>query len=155
MTDIRFYHMERSPLEKTLPALVSKALSQGHRILIKTPSPASAETLSAHLWTYDDKSFLPHGTAKDGNANLQPIFLTSADENPNNADVLILTGGAQSDKTADFKLCCDLLDGRNPENVQAARTRWKAYKDEGFDVTYWQQGEKGWEEKTANKKTES
>lgn len=147
MTDIRFYHMEKSSLEQTLPALVSKALSQGHRIVIKTPNNAAAETLNTHLWAYNPDSFIPHGTVKDGHASLQPVFLTDIDENPNNADVLILTGGTKSEKTADFKLCCEMLNGTNPEEVQNARSRWKTYKDEGFEVTYWQQGQNGWEKK--------
>ena len=28
-----------------------------------------------------------------------------------------------------------------------ARTQWKAWKDEGHALTYWQQGERGWEKK--------
>jgi len=40
-----------------------------------------------------------------------------------------------------------LFDGRDEDAVTSARARWKALKDEGHDLTYWQQGERGWEKK--------
>ena len=52
--------------------------------------------LDALLWTYDEASFLPHGTARDGNAARQPIWLTAADENPNAATMLVLIDGVAS-----------------------------------------------------------
>lgn len=147
MSEIRFYHLEQQSLDQVLPSLLSKALEGGHRIVIKTANDQEAKRLNDHLWTYDANSFLPHGIAKDPHADKQPVCLTSADENPNKADVLILTGGATSENIGQFKLCCEMLDGRNPESVSAARQRWKAYQEAGHDITYWQQGQKGWEKK--------
>lgn len=47
-----------------------------------------------------------------------------------------------------FSLVCDFLDGQDDESIEAARERWKAYKDAGHTVTYWQQGPQGgWEQK--------
>jgi DNA polymerase III subunit chi len=147
MTEVRFYHLERSGIEQVLPGLISKALENGHRIVVKTTDDREAERLNEHLWTYDPNSFLPHGTKREGFADKQPVWLTSNDDNPNNADVLILTPSTESNEQANYKLCCEMLDGRNEEAVTAARTRWQKYKDEGFTVTYWQQGAKGWEKK--------
>jgi DNA polymerase-3 subunit chi len=149
MTEIRFYHMERQGIEQVLPSLLMKALENGHRILVKAPDEPEAERLNEILWTFRPDIFLPHGTKKDGHSDRQPIFLTSTNDNPNNADVLILTGGTESDSIADFKLCCELLDGRDGEQIEQARARWKKYKDEGHTLTYWQQGEKSWEKKNS------
>ena len=148
-TEVRFYHLERSGIEQVLPGLISKALENGHRIVVKTTDDREAERLNDHLWTYDPNSFLPHGTKKEGFADKQPVWLTSNDDNPNNADVLILTPSTESNEQSKYKLCCEMLDGRDESAVDAARTRWKKYKDEGFAVTYWQQGPKGWEKKSA------
>lgn len=147
MSEIRFYHLERQTLDQVLPALLSKALSGGRRIVLKAPNAQEAERLNAHLWTYDPNSFIPHGSDKDGHAEHQPVWITARDENPNGADVLILSGGVDSPLLGDFALCCEMLDGRDPEAVSAARTRWKDYKDAGHDITYWQQGPQGWEKK--------
>ena len=34
--------------------------------------------------------------------------------------------------------------------VDAARQRWGGYKSAGHELSYWQQGDKGWENKTPN-----
>ena len=104
--------------------------------------------LNDHLWAARADSFIPHGSARDGFAEDQPVWLTAADENPNKADILILTGGANSEAVSDFDLCCEMLDGNDETAVKAARARWKDYKDKGFDLTYWQQTPQGgWEKK--------
>ena len=93
-------------------------------------------------------SDLPHGSAVEGHAPQQPIWLTAADENPNGATFLFLTDGAQSAKIADFKRAFDLFDGRDPDAVTAARERWRRCKEAGFALTYWQQTDAGgWERK--------
>lgn len=148
MTEIRFYHLERQSLDRALPALLEKARQKDHKIVIKVPDESERERLNAHLWTYDAAGFLPHGSEKDGYADRQPVYLTAKEENPNGADVLILTGGADSQKQAEFTLCCEMLDGRDAEAVKAARRRWKTYKEQEFDVTYWHQGAQGWEMKS-------
>ncbi|MGB4056666.1 MAG: DNA polymerase III subunit chi [Alphaproteobacteria bacterium] len=146
-TEIRFYHMEKQKLEDVLPALLLKALENGRRILVKTLDEKEAERLCEHLWTYQPDIFLPHGTQKDGNAEKQPVFLTANNENPNNADMIILTQGMACDDLSPFSLCCEILDGRDETQIAAARNRWKKYKEAGHALTYWQQGEKSWEKK--------
>ncbi len=148
MTDIRFYHLERQSLEQILPSLVTKALSNDHRIIIKTADDAQTQHLNNHLWSFDQNSFLPHGTKKEGHAEHQPVWITSEEENPNNADVLILTGGATTENMKEFTLCCEMLNGNDSEAVTAARAQWKIYKEAGHEITYWQQGAKGWEKKS-------
>lgn len=148
MTEIRFYHMERQNLEQVLPALLIKALGNSHRILIKTSDEKEAERLNEHLWTFEADVFLPHGSQKDGKPDQQPIWLTASNENLNNADVLILTQGTTSNEVSSYKLCCEMLDGRNQTQITEGRSRWKQYKDDGHSLTYWQQGEKGWEKKS-------
>lgn len=148
MTEIRFYHLQSQSPEQALPALVSKAFQNGHKIIVKMPAGNIAKT-NDYLWTHSPESFLPHGCEKDGNAELQPIWLTDKDENPNNADLLVLTHNLEADNFSDFKIVCEIFDGRIDEDVSAARQRWKNYKDQGFDLTYWQQtAQGGWDKKS-------
>ena len=148
MTEIRFYHLERSQLDQVLPPLLLKALQTGQRILIKTPSAAETERLNDYLWTYDESSFIPHGSNAEANKTDQPVFLTETDENPNNASILFLTHDLICEKLSSYQLVCEIFDGRNEQSLSAARARWKTYKDHGHTLTYWQQGDKGWEKKT-------
>jgi len=148
VTDIAFYHLQRSPLETALPKLLEKTLEVGKRALVMAGSQARADALNGLLWTYDANSWLPHGSAKDGEPEAQPVWLTTDDEAPNGATFLFLTDGETSQKIADYERCFELFDGHNDEAVGAARERWKAYKEAGHSLTYWQQNERGgWEKK--------
>ncbi len=146
MTDIGFYHLTRTPLERALPKLLEKAHQSGARTVVMAGSDERVAALNAVLWTYDAASFLPHGTAREGEPESQPIWLTTLDDNLNDARFLVLTDGATSEHVADFERCFEMFDGQDEEAVAAARSRWKAYRDSGHDLTYWQQTERGgWE----------
>lgn len=148
MTEVRFYHLEQQSAAQVLPFLLTKAYEKGHRIVVKMGDAKNVQAMDAHLWTFVDDSFLPHGTAKSGHKEVQPIWLTEKDENLNEADVLILCDGALSDQIGDYTLCCEMLNGQDAEAVAGARARWKEYKEKGYEVTYWQQGDHGgWEKK--------
>ncbi len=144
MTDIGFYHLERSPLERALPKLLEKVLDAGKRAVVVAGSEERVEALNAALWTYDQGSFLPHGSARDGNAAEQPIWLTAADDNPGEAEILVLTDGAVSDRVGGYERCLEMFDGKDEEAVASARARWKSYTDAGHAVTYWRQTDRGW-----------
>jgi len=149
VAEIRFYHLTRKTLEEVLPVMLERTVVRdGRRAVVVAGSPERVEALNAHLWTYDDRVFLPHGSKSDGFPARQPVWLTDTDENPNAAKVLFLADGATSAQIGDFDLVCELFDGRNDEAVAAARNRWKTYKEGGHALTYWQQTERGgWEQK--------
>ncbi|MGE0256096.1 MAG: DNA polymerase III subunit chi [Alphaproteobacteria bacterium] len=150
MTEIRFYHLVRRRLEDALPRMLQATLERDRRrAVVMAGSAERVEALADHLWTYDDRGFLPHGTKADGHAALQPVWLTDADENPNGAEVLFLTDGATSAQVAGFALVCDIFDGNDEAQVAAARQRWTACRDAGHDLTYWQENERGAFEKKA------
>ncbi len=155
MTEIGFYHLQRTPLERALPKLLEKALERGMRALILTGSSERAEQLNDVLWTYDPASFLPHGSVKEGSETSQPIFLTDEDRNANGANLLVLVDGVQSMKTAAFERVIDMFDGTSEPAVAAARQRWKTLKDAGLALTYWQQTDRGGWEKKAQANEES
>ena len=146
MTEIAFYHLQTWPLERALPRLLEKTLDAGKRAVVMAGSEARVEALNAALWGYDRDSWLPHGSAVDGSAEQQPIWLTTEDENPNGAEYLFLTDGARSDRIETFERCFDLFDGSDAAAGAAARERWRTYQAGGHDPTYWQQTERGgWE----------
>ncbi len=148
MTAIAFYHLQRWPLERALPKLLEKTMAAGKRAVVLGGSTERVESLTNLLWTYDPASWLPHGTARDGRAEDQPVWLATEDENPNGATFLFLTDGVASERVGDYERCFELFDGNDQAAVAAARDRWKAYKESGFDLAYWQQTERGgWEQK--------
>lgn len=148
MSEIRFYHLQRASLEDTLPVMLERAYARGDRALVVAGSPERVEALAAHLWTYRPDGFLPHGSAKDGDAAEQPIYLTAGAESPNTAKILFLCDGAARQDVGGFALVCEMFDGNDDIAVAAARDRWKAYLQSGHQLIYYQQSPGGkWEEK--------
>jgi len=146
VTEVSFYHLLHTPLDRALPKLIQKVLESGARAVIRTGSAERAEALSSVLWTFDQNSFLPHGTARDGNADRQPVWVTPDDENPNGANILVLTDGATAGEITAWRRCLEMFDGRDDAAVAEARRRWSDYKAADHVLTYWQQTERGgWE----------
>ena len=150
MAEIGFYHLRSMPLDRALPKLVERALGDGHKVVVMAGSVERVEHLGMLLWTYDDASFLPHGSARDGNAAQQPVWLTVDDENPNEATMLVLTDGARSNRLAEYKRVCDIFDGNDETAVAAARERWREAKLAGHELVYWEQTAKGWERRASS-----
>jgi DNA polymerase III subunit chi len=147
VAEVAFYHLTRSDLAQALPPLLSRTLAAGQRAAVRCGSEASVAALDKALWECSDPDWLPHGTAADGDPDLQPIWLATDDAAPNGARYLFLVDGADSDRLAEFDRVFDLFDGNSPEAVTAARQRWKTAKAAGHGLTYWQQGARSWEKK--------
>jgi DNA polymerase-3 subunit chi len=147
MTEIGFYHLTRSGLLQALPQLLGRTLAAGQRAVVRCPSAERVAALDQALWEVAEPDWLPHGTAADGDADLQPIWLAADDAAPNGARFLFLVEGASSDRLGDFDRVFDLFDGNDEAAVAAARARWKAAREAGHSLVYWQQGPRGWEKK--------
>jgi DNA polymerase-3 subunit chi len=148
MTALGFYHLTRTPLETALPALLARTLRERERAVVVAPKPEQLAALDAALWEAPGELWLPHGTAADGDAPLQPIWLTTTEEAPNGARFLFLTGGAATAQWDTYARIFDLFDGNDADAVAAARTRWRAAAAAGLAPVYWQQGPRGWERKS-------
>ena len=144
LTEISFYHLTRSGLEDTLPRLLGRTLEAGERAVVRCGSAERLAALDTALWLCAEPDWLPHGTA---DADLQPIWLTTADDAPNGGRFLFLVDGAGSEKLEAFARVFDIFDGNDEEQVAQARERWKAAKAAGHGLSYWQQTAKGWEKK--------
>lgn len=126
-----------------MPELLAATLSRGWRAVVLCAGEERLRDLDDHLWTYHDSAFLPHGTAKDGRAERQPIWLTLEDERPNEANVCFLVDGADTSRATDYERVIRIFDGRDEEAIAGARAAWKSAKAVGHEVTYWQEGESG------------
>jgi len=72
-TEVNFYHLTKSSLEQALPRLLERTLQAGERAIVLLGSPERVDALNTHLWTYDPNGFLPHGSAREGEAERQPV----------------------------------------------------------------------------------
>jgi DNA polymerase-3 subunit chi len=147
VAEIGFYHLLTTPLERALPRLLERARAQGYRIVVRAASSERVEHLNTLLWTYDEASFLAHGSARDGNPASQPIWLSDGEDNPNDATMLVLLDGVEAEDVASFARCADFFDGNDDAAVASARERWRRAAASGHTLTYWQQTAAGWEKK--------
>ncbi len=146
---IDFYHLETTPLDKALPAILEKIQSTGKNAVLRTDLAERVTYINSLLWTYDPASFLPHGEEKDGSADKQPIFVThKRDVNPNNASYLVLIDGEPVLQEDSFERVFYFFNGLDEDALTKAREQWKALKTRGFELHYWQQTANGrWEQK--------
>ncbi|MCZ2203783.1 DNA polymerase III subunit chi [Bartonella sp. A05] len=146
--DILFYHLTQSSLEDTLPVLVERALARFGRVTIQCLTKEQCNAIDARLWVYADEAFIGHGTECDKYPNLQPVFLTTGQENPNNSKVRFLIEGAICSDINMYQRLVVMFDGRNNAHLDLIRAQWKAYKAENHNLIYWQQNEnRCWEKR--------
>ncbi len=151
MPEIWFYHLQNQRLEQALPALIEASLARGWRVVVQAASEERLDALDEALWTYSDASFLAHGRARDGNAEMQPVYLTTQGENPNGAKLRLFVDSANVDgilSSSDYERVILMFDGNDADQLDAARLQWKRLKEAGLGLTYWQQNVRGgWEKK--------
>ena len=121
MSEIGFYHLTRTALEVALPRLLGRVLATGGRAVVRVGGPERLAALDAALWVCPDPDWLPHGTPATGDADLQPVWLTTEDEAPNGARHLFLADGAETERAETFDRIFDLFDGNDPAALQAAK----------------------------------
>ena len=144
MTEVLFYHLQGQKLEGVLTPLLEKSLARGWRVAVQGATEERIDALDAHLWTYRDDGFLPHGTWRESEAAEQPVLLTLNDGNPSAATVRFLIEGAPLPSDAEsYQRIVLVFDGDDDEAVAAARVHWSEVKAKGFEATYWQPDEQG------------
>ena len=150
MTEISLYHLTASSVESALPKLLERVIDSGKRALVRVESEERVGIINSILWTYDQSSFLPHGTINEGRAGSQPIWITEKHENPNKSDVLVVLDGNETPDLNDFERCLEVFCGTDAAAVDLAQARWRRYTDCGYTTTYWQQSSEGrWETKNS------
>lgn len=146
MAEIWFYHLERQTLDQVLPNLLERTLERGWRAVVQAGSKERLDAIDNLLWTYSNASFLPHGMKRDGNPQLQPVYLTDDESNPNGANVRFLVEGADLVEVGDYERLIYLFDGADADALTRARAAWQQAKASGEAATYWRQTEAGrWE----------
>jgi DNA polymerase-3 subunit chi len=153
MSEIHFYHLQIHPLDRALPKLLEKSLERDWHVCLQMRTPEKCAALNELLWNVGEDGFLPHGTAEDGDVEFQPIYLTMGSENPNGAQIRFFVECAQiapalAASAEPYERLVIMFDGNDENELNDARAQWKALKDAGLPMSYFQQTESGgWEKK--------
>jgi len=146
--EVYFYHMTRSPLEETLPALLGKSLAAGWTVLLRAPNAERVAQIDDLLWLRPEDGFLPHGIA-DGTSDADHPVLLTDDRVPSDRAAVVSVDGsslsANEIKAAERAMV--LFDGNDPTAVEHARDQWRALTEAGCTAQYWSQESGKWEKK--------
>lgn len=92
MSFINFYEITIGNINRVACQLLEKAYNKSYKTLAITKDIEAETTLDKDLWTFAQKSFIPHATSSDIKPEEQPIYITSTHTNKNSADTLFLIG---------------------------------------------------------------
>lgn len=147
MGRVDFYRVGRDPVQKLLPAVATKLLDTGERLLIVAASAMQRQDIDMALWAHSPTSFLPHGHAGSEQAEREPILISGEFLNiaPNGAGNIALADGVWHDGALDFQRIFLLFDD---SRINEARETWRILKNvEGVERHFWQQDDQGrWSE---------
>ena len=150
--EVFFYHMTRSPLEATLPVLLSRSLENGWRVVVRGTNLQRLRWLDEKLWQEPEDGFLPHALSGGPHDADQPVLLTTEAMLPNGANALISIDGADvsdAEMTGMARVSI-MFDGNDPDAVARARGQWKAVVAAGCSAKYWSQENGPWEKKASS-----
>jgi DNA polymerase-3 subunit chi len=112
--------------------LAEKSFEQGKRVYVQTPSLAEAQRLDDLLWTFNERSFLPHELL-NGNApaHAKVMILLGATPAPStHRELLINLTNALPDGLESYERIAEIVDA-DPERRRLARERYKVYRERG------------------------
>ncbi|MBS0966048.1 DNA polymerase III subunit chi [Acetobacter okinawensis] len=144
MTQIGFYHLTRTSLSEALPQLLTRTLDSGQKAVVWCADKPLLEELDKTLWQVATPRWLPHGSAGIACPDLQPVWLSTGEDCPNEARFLFLTQNRQCTDPTRFERIFDLFDGHDETAVAAARERWAQAHKAGHELAYWRQEDRGW-----------
>jgi len=142
MTIINFYHLTSGSHEKAACQLLEKCYKSDYKTIVKVSNEEVQESLNKTLWTFAQKSFIPHGSANDAKPEMQPIYITTTSENPNNASVLMLVG-TMDGIYDDFERVFVIFDGRDDGAMAQAKGVMEKLQTSKNQVSYFQQTKDG------------
>ena len=145
MGAVYFYHLTDTPLEATLPMLLTKARQAGWRILVRGTDQALLDRLDHALWQGAVDDFLPHGLAGTAHDDDQPILL-GRDVAADGFDCIMSVGGADisAEEIGKAERACILFDGHEGAALGHARSQWKSLTGAGATAQYWAQDDGRW-----------
>jgi DNA polymerase III subunit chi len=130
MTEISFY-FNVNDRESALCQLVGKALMQGRRMVILTGSEAATSAIDRLLWEVPPAGFLPHCQADASFAAETPIIVDHRVEIITPRDILFNWTSRIAPRFTEYGRLIEIVD-TDEELKTAARTRWAAYKTQGY-----------------------
>lgn len=134
MTRIDFY---TNVLDKNaqLLSLLKPALEKRHQVTLMAENEEDANSWSNSIWQTSQVDFLPNVLATNALADQTQIVIDWQEKNLNQDDILINLTQRQLVCFSRFRQMIELVGCDEAEKV-AARSRFKFYRDRGYDIKH-------------------
>ena len=115
--------------------LVEKAWLKRHRVRVQLDSGGDLDAFDQLLWTYSDRSFIPHrraGAPDDAPGSAPPpvVIADTPDADAADGDVLVNLASAPPSTIGAWARIAEIVDA-DPERKRSARERYKQYRERG------------------------
>jgi DNA polymerase-3 subunit chi len=112
--------------------LAEQAVEQGQRVYLRTASASEAQRLDELLWTFNDRSFLPHEIFSGSPASHARVLILLGDAAPpaSHRQLVVNLTDAVPVELADYERVAEIVDV-DPERKRNARERFRQYRERG------------------------
>jgi len=134
MARVDFYILENADAQARLKLacrLAEKAWLQSQKVLLLTPDSADAQALDEMLWTFRDRSFVPHEIYSPDRPPRASVLISDSAQIPAEVDVLINLRDEVPEGFERFSRIVEPVDG-DPARRQSGRDRYRFYRERGL-----------------------
>ena len=140
MTQVFFYHGASDKIAAAC-ALLGGAYAKNKPVLVYAPDNDVANDVDRMLWTHSALSFVPHCRSGSPLAAETPILITDNLDQPPQDDRLMNLSQVIPPGFSRFHSLIEVV-GQEEADRNSARERVKFYKDRGYEVRYFDLGER-------------
>ncbi len=136
LTKVDFYLIQGNDTSKRhhfACRLVDKAYQLGRQVHIHTDAAHIASQLDDLLWSFHDRSFIPHEIEPQNQAQIRVTI--GYGWVPNQCDVLINLATDIPEFFSRFKRIAEIID-QNEDRRELGRTHYRHYRDHGCTLTH-------------------
>ena len=135
MPQVEFYVLpgteERARL-KLACRLTERAYLAGERVFVALADPAQLQTFDEMLWTFADRSFVPHEAYRDESQWQETPVLLGCDTQPRQCfDLLVNLREEMPPAYPLARRVTEIIDGDEPRR-RAGRQRYRRYREQGL-----------------------
>jgi len=115
--------------------LAKRAVDEGKRLIVYTPSAAAADDFDRLLWTFQQLSFIPHVRAGHQLAPDTPIIIAHGETGLAHNEALLNLGDEPPQFFSRFEHLREIVTLDDNDRA-LARERARFYKSRGFEVQH-------------------
>jgi DNA polymerase-3 subunit chi len=109
--------------------LTEKAYLRALRVAVLTENAADARSLDDLLWTFNERSFVPHALHRDVEPVASaPVYVTAQPDGGPGADLLVNLSNRMPREPLRFARIAEIIDA-DAERKRLGRERFKSYRD--------------------------